>query len=113
MTQMLADVHETGVIIANGTIEYPSTKKDKEKESNHSVGNEKEKVKNLENELRQHSMFQLGKIYFVPISPDFFETCETFRPKDSKVEGHLREKIVIEIPKINDKAIYSIHFTDI
>jgi len=112
ITQMLANVPEIGVIIANGTIDYPLPKKE-EKRLNHSVKNEKEKIENLEKELRQHSEFKLEKIHFIPISPDFFETCETFQPKDSKVEGHLREKIVIEIPKINDKAIYSIHFSDI
>jgi len=112
MTQMLANVPEIGVIIANGIIDYPLPKKE-EKRLNHSIKNEKEKIENLEKELRQHSEFKLEKIHFVPISPDFFETCETFRPKDSKIEGYLREKIVIEIPKINDKAIYSIDFSDI
>ena len=112
MTQMLANVPEIGVIIANGTIDYPLPKKE-EKRLNHSIKNEKEKIENFEKELRQHSEFKLEKIHFIPISPDFFETCETFQPKDSKVEGHLREKIVIEISKINDKAIYSIDFSDI
>lgn len=112
MTQVLLDVPEIGVIIASGTIDYPPPKKEI-KESNHSINNEKEKIEELEKELRQHSEFKLKKIHFVPISPDFFETCATFRPKDAKVIGHSREKIVIEIPKIRDKSIYSVEFFDI
>lgn len=111
MTQVLADVFEIGVIIASGNINYPLPKKEKVKGLQRSIEYEKDKIANLEKELRQHSEFKLEKIYFIPISPDFFETCETFRPKDIKIESHLREKIMIEVPKIKDKAKYCIDFS--
>jgi hypothetical protein len=105
--QALTNYHEIGVIIASGLIRYPEEKKE---EVSHS-GKYKEEIKNVMKEMRQHSEFILKKIHFVPISYDFLETCETFQPKEIKSEENLREKIVLEMPKVKDKIKYSINFS--
>jgi hypothetical protein len=107
VVQALTSYHEIGVIIASGLIRYPEEKKE---EVSH-FGKNKEKIKTVIKELRQHSEFILKKIHFVPLSYDFLETCETFQPKEVKSEENLREKIVLEMPKIKDKIKYSISFS--
>jgi len=107
VVQALTSYHEIGVIIASGLIRYPEEKKG---EVSH-FGKNKEKIKTAKKELRQHSEFILKKIHFVPVSYDFLETCETFQPKEVKSEENLREKIVLEMPKIKDKIKYSISFS--
>lgn len=109
--QALTKHHEIGVIIASGLIRYPEGKIEEKKEEVSHFGKNKEKIKIVMNELRQHSEFILKKIHFVPISYDFLETCETFQPKEVKSEENLREKIVLEMPKIKDKIKYSISFS--
>ena len=105
--QALTSYHEIGVIIASGLIRYPEEKKE---EASH-FGKNKEEIKTVMKEMRQHSEFILKEIHFVPVSYDFLETCETFQPKEVKSEESLREKIVLEIPKIKDKIKYSIRFS--
>jgi hypothetical protein len=107
VVQALTSYHEIGVIIASGLIRYPEEKKE---EVSH-FGKNKEKIKTVIKELRQHSEFILKKIHFVPLSYDFLETCETFQPKEVKSEESVREKIVLEMPKIKDKIKYSISFS--
>ena len=112
ITNTLTKTNVMGVIIASGTVSYLSKDDERKKEYHHLSVKNRKKVEALENELRQHSIFKLQKIHFLPISHDFFETCETFRPTDIHAEkSSLREKIVIEIPKIKEKIQYSIDFS--
>ncbi len=107
VVQALTKYHEIGVIIASGLIRYPEEKK----EEVNCFGKNKEEINTVEKEMRQHSEFILKEIYFVSLSYDFLETCETFQPKEVKSEESLREKIVLEMPKIKDKIKYSIRFS--
>jgi len=107
VVQALASYHKIGVIIASGFICYPEEKKE---EVSH-FGKNKEEMKTVMKEMRQHSEFTLKKIHFFPLSYDFLETCETFQPKEVKSEESLREKIVLEMPKIKDKIKCSISFS--
>ena len=112
IADILTRVKEIGVIIASGIVSYPLQKDKEKREIHHSKNKNKEKIYNFGNELRQHSEFKLKEIHFVPISYDFFETCETFRPKDTNAnESDLREKIVIEIPRIKNLVKHSIDFS--
>jgi len=110
-TRILADYQKIGVIIASGTVCYYKDKIEESKKESEHFGKGKEGTRDIIKEFRQHSEFILDKILFIPVSYDFIETCETFQPKEVKSEEHLREKIVLEMPKLKDRIKYSIDFS--
>lgn len=105
--QGLRDYKSIGVIIGFGYIEYP----DKNKVTNTRNGKMYKNRMAMMNELRQHSIFNLNKIYFLSFSANLIQKCETFQPGGVKRE-HLPEKILIDRKDIEDRFQYSLDFNN-
>ena len=105
ITQGLKDFENIGVIISSGFIEYPDNKTATNGKNNKIY---KDKIAMMK-ELRQHTIFNVKDIYFLPFSADLVSKCETFQPGGTKKE-HLSEKILIDIGDIINQSQYSLNF---
>jgi len=103
--QGLNDFENIGVIIGSGFIKYPDKKTVTNGKDNKIY---KDKIAMIK-ELRQHTIFNLQDIYFLPFTSDLIKKCETFQPGGTKKE-HLPEKILIDIGDIRNKSQYSLNF---
>lgn len=105
ITWGLNDFENIGVIIGSGFIRYPDKKTVTNGKDNKIYKNKIAMIK----ELRQHTIFNLKDIYFLPFTSDLVSKCETFQPGGTK-KGHLPEKILIDISDIRNKCHYSLNF---
>jgi len=109
ITHGLSDFQQIGIIIATGVVEYYG-RDIPEKEDKIKIRNKKQVMKK---ELRQHSIFRLKHIYFIPFSFDSVQKCETFQPGGVRTTEKLREKILLNIPDIQSKYQFSLNFSGI
>jgi hypothetical protein len=65
----------------------------------------------MKKEMRQHSVFQLKHIYFIPLSSELINKCETFQPGGFKNKEHLREKVLLNVPEVTEKQQFSLDFS--
>lgn len=105
--QGFSDFQQIGIIVATGVVEYKENKIPKKSEKNKITKEKKEQ--DINKELRQHSIFNLKNIHFMPFSLDSVQKCETFQPGGPTKE-QLREKILLNIADIWDKYQFSLHF---
>jgi hypothetical protein len=108
ITHGLSDFHQIGIIIATGVVEYYG-RDIPEKEDKIKIRNKKQVMKK---ELRYHSIFRLKHIYFLPFSLDLVQKCETFQPGGVRTTEKLREKILLNIPDIQNKYQFSLKFSE-
>lgn len=108
ITQGLSDFHQIGIIIATGVVEY-YRKEMPEKEDKIKI---RQKKQVMRKELRQHSIFNLKHIHFIPFSFNSIQKCETFQPGGIIVREQLREKVLLNIADIKNQYQFSLNFSD-
>jgi len=108
ITQGMSDFRQIGIIIAAGIVEYYGNK---DLESINKIKKAQKKGV-MKKELRQHSIFNLKNINFISFSFDSIEKCETFQPGGMSIKEKSREKILLNIPDIQDKYQFSLHFPE-
>jgi len=108
ITQGMSDFQQIGIIIAAGIVKYCGNK-DSESIDKIKTAQKKEVMKK---ELRQHSIFNLKNINFISFSFDSIQKCETFQPGGMRIKEKSREKILLNIPDIQDKYQFSLHFPE-
>jgi hypothetical protein len=110
ITQGLIKFEKIGIILASGAVEYPKEKISTNKINNRIVNNQDELMR--KKEIRQHSVFQLNHIYFIPISSEAIQKCETFQPGGFKSKEHLREKVLLNVSETKNRSEFSLKFSE-
>ncbi|MFW6148245.1 MAG: hypothetical protein ACOC6D_00110 [Atribacterota bacterium] len=107
ISQGLSDFQQIGIILAIGIVEYKGRKKPGKNDENKIS----QKQQDMKEELRQHSIFNLKYIYFLPFSLNSVKKCETFQPEGPTKEP-LREKIILDISDTQKKYQFAIKFSE-
>jgi hypothetical protein len=110
VTQGLVEFGKIGIILANGFLEYPKKDTSKNNISDTTKNNQDKLI--MKKEMRQHSVFQLKHIYFIPLSSQVIQKCETFQPVGFKNKKNLREKVLVNISDAKNKSEFSLKFSD-
>ena len=106
----LNDFEKIGIILATGIVEYPKKEISVNNINNYKEQNQYELI--MKKEMRQHSVFQLKHIYFIPLSSELIQKCKTFQPGGSKNREHLREKVLLNVSEVKTKQQFSIDFSE-
>jgi len=108
MTQGLIKFKKIGIILASGAVEY-TRKEIIGNKSNAKIENNQDELI-MKKEIRQHSVFQLKHIYFIPFSAEVIQKCETFQPGRFKNKEHLREKVLLNLSDAKKRSQFSLGF---
>lgn len=109
ITQGLIEFDKVGIILATGIVEYPKEETPGNNINSNKGQNQYEMI--MKKEMRQHSVFQLKHIYFIPLSSELINKCETFQPGGFKNKEHLREKVLLNVPEVTEKQQFSLDFS--
>lgn len=110
ITQGLIKFEKIGIILASGAVEYSRKEIPGKKINNRIKSSQDELI--MEKEIRQHSIFQLNNIYFIPLPAEAIQKCETFQPGGFKNKEHLREKVLLNVSDAKNRSQFSLDFSE-
>jgi hypothetical protein len=110
ITQGIIKFKKIGFILASGAVEYTRKEITGNKINGKVENNQDELI--MEKEIRQHSVFRLKHIQFIPFSFEQIQKCETFQPGGFKNKEHLREKVLLNVSDAKNRSQFSLDFSE-